>query len=182
MCESLIRNNKVSMCIIASLLFLEIKNADNQHVFDFMHMINVTTYFNVFVHLSLLFQAHMDTHAKPSSRNGGKWNFTDYKIVKVIGATKERLLFQRKGKYLRGVSISKDAFLKMDDVSIVPGMQIELEPNVWLRNLGNQIHMVKYCITRDKKRCDGGFFVFSPKEWMHFWQKLKPSIHMYFEE
>ena len=102
--------------------------------------------------------------------------------MKIIGAAKDRVLFQRKGKYLRGVSISKDAFLKMDDVTIVPNMEMELEPNVWLRNLGNQIHLVKYCLTRDNKRCDGGFFVFSPKEWMHFWKKLRPSILTYFQE
>ena len=105
-----------------------------------------------------------------------KWLFDSYKVIKIFGPT-DRIAFQRKhSKYTRGLSISKDAFLKMEDVTITPGMRIELERNVWLSNYGNQIHMVKYCLTRDNKRCDGGFFSFTPKEWAYFWNTLRVAI------
>ena len=104
-----------------------------------------------------------------------KWLFDSYKVIKILGPN-YRVAFQRKAKYTRGLSISKDAFLKMEDVTITPGMRIELEPDVWLSNFGNQIHMVKYCVTRDHKRCDGGFFSFTAKEWIYFWNTLRVGI------
>ena len=106
---------------------------------------------------------------------GGKWLFNSYKVIKLF-ASNDRIAFQRKCKYTRGLSISKEAFLRMEDVTITPGMRIELEPNVWLSNYGNQIHMVKYCFTRDNKKCDGGFFSFTPKEWIYFWNTLRLEV------
>lgn len=105
-----------------------------------------------------------------------KWYFEDCKLIKLFGAN-DRIAFQRKGnKYVRGVTLSKDAFLKMVDVSITPGMTMELEPNIVLRNLGKRIQMIKYCLTRDMKKCDGGFFYFTLSEWQYFWNKLRPEI------
>ena len=105
-----------------------------------------------------------------------KWYFNDYKLIKVFGMN-DRIAFQRKSnKYTRGVSLSKDAFLKMVDVSIMPGMKLELEPNVVLSNLGKRIHLIKYCLTRDMKKCDGGFFYFTPSEWQYFFNTLRPEI------
>ena len=119
-----------------------------------------------------------------TSVNNGKWCFTDYKVIKILKSGKKhcRISFQRKGKYTRGLSISMDAFYKLEDVSLTPAMRIELEANVWIINHGSQIHLVKYCYTRDNKRCDGGLFIFTPKEWMTFWTKLRPKITRYLNE
>jgi len=105
-----------------------------------------------------------------------KWSFDSYKVVKIIKAS-EKVSFQRKGNaYNRGITISKDAFYKMDDVTLTPGLKIELEPNVVLSNYGNRISMVKYCLTHDQKRCEGGFFNFTSKEWLYFWDNLRGKI------
>ena len=107
----------------------------------------------------------------------GKWVFNDYKIVKVIGAAKDRIAFQRKGnKYTRGLSISKDAFMKMEDVTITPGMKIELEPNVFLSHYGKSINLLKVCHSTDSKQCNGGFFSFTLREWQQFWTKMRQDI------
>ena len=116
------------------------------------------------------------------SLNNGKWTFNDYKVIKVIGALKDRIAFQRKGKYTRGISISKDAFMKMDDVTITPGMELNLESNVYLRNTGKMVYLIKYCQTSDNKQCEGGFFQFTLKEWMVFWNKMRKCIIDYFEK
>ena len=104
-----------------------------------------------------------------------KWFLNDFKTIKILNKN-GRVAFQRFNKYSRGLSISKDAFLKMVDITIIPGDKMELEPNVFLRDYGNHIHMVKYCMTRDNKRCDGGFFTFTPKEWMYFWTRIRSEI------
>lgn len=116
----------------------------------------------------------MDTNARIRIQKN-KWLFNDYKQIKIFGKD-NRIAFQRKGKYVRGVSISKEALLKMDDVSLTPGMQMELEPNVWLKNYGNGIQLTKYCITHDGKQCNGGFFIFTPKEWQSFWNSYRKEI------
>ena len=119
----------------------------------------------------------MDSCAKENVNNG-KFLLNDYKVVKVIRGN--RIAFQRKcNKYTRGLSISKDGFYKMEDDTITPGMELELESNVYLRNYGKQIYMVKYCMTRDAKRCDGGFFAFTPKEWIYFWTNIRTSLFEY---
>ena len=118
----------------------------------------------------------------PVRSAASKWTFSDYKVVKILSPSKNRLAFQRKGKYTRGVSISKDAFLKMEDVTLTPGGRIALDANVWLINYGKHINLIKYCQTRDGVQCSGGFFQFTPKEWMHFWQVMRPSILHYWNE
>ena len=110
-----------------------------------------------------------------SDNDRWKWYFDDYKLVKIFGKD-HRITFQRKGKYTRGITISKEAFKKMMDVSITPTAQLELEKNVFLKNLGNRIQLIKYCLTRDAKRCEGGFFYFTNKEWQQFVLKLRPQI------
>ena len=110
------------------------------------------------------------------SENRNKWYFSDYKLIKVFGKD-DRIGFQRKGnKYTRGVTLSRDAFHKIEDVTITPGMKMELEPNVVLSNLGKRIQLIKYCLTRDMKKCDGGFFYFTLSEWQYFLNKLRPAI------
>ena len=116
------------------------------------------------------------------SLNNGKWCFDDYKVIKVIGAAKNRVAFQRKGKYTRGISISKEAFMNMQDVTITPGMEMELEDDIYLKSTGKLIYLIKYCKTRDNKRCEGGFFQFTPKEWMVFWTKLRKPIADYLQK
>ena len=116
--------------------------------------------------------------SSPISAERNKWYFKDYKVIKVFGKD-DRIAFQRKGsKYTctRGVTLSKRAFLNIEDVTITPGMKVELEPNIVLTNLGKRIHLVKYCLTRDNKRCDGGFFYFTLAEWQHFFNKMRPAI------
>ena len=117
-----------------------------------------------------------------SASNGGKWTFSDYKIVKLMGPSKNRLGFQRKGKCTRGLSITKDAFLKMEDVTLTPGGRIALEPNVWLINYGKHVNLIKYCHTKDGLQCNGGLFQFTPKEWMQFWTVMRRSILHYWNE
>ena len=113
---------------------------------------------------------------RPKQHDCNKWYFNDYKLIKVFG-TNDRIAFHRKGNhYTRGVTLSKDAFLNIIDVTITPGMKVELEPNVFLSNLGKRIQLIKYCLTRDNKRCDGGFFYFTLSEWQYFLNKLRPAI------
>ena len=110
----------------------------------------------------------------PGMRN--KWYFRDYKLIKVFGKD-NRVAFQCKGTaYTRGVTLSKAAFLKIEDVTIVPGMRLELESNCVLANLGKRIQLIRYCFTRDKVRCHGGFFYFTLPEWQHFLHKIRPAI------
>lgn len=105
-----------------------------------------------------------------------KWYFSDYKLIKVFGHD-TRVAFQRKGTaYTRGVTLSKAAFLNIDDVTLVPGMTITLERNCVLRSLGKRIQLIRYCYTRDQQRCQGGFFYFTPSEWQFFLHKLRPAI------
>lgn len=122
----------------------------------------------------------MDKHAS-IYKVDGKWLFNTVKQVKV-SRNKQRVLFQRKGNYVRGLSISKEAFLRMEDVTIKPDMRIELEPNVWLINYGTDITLVKYCFTQDKQRCDGGFFKFTPMEWSFFWTHIRKEVMECFDQ
>lgn len=107
------------------------------------------------------------------------WRFHESKSIKIIG--KGRLCFQRKAnKYMRSVTITQDGFNKMEDVSLIPGARLELEPNIILINYGTRIHLIKYCLTRDGKRCEGGFFYFTPKEWQTFWNDMYKAIEKEF--
>ena len=60
-----------------------------------------------------------------------KWTVNDIKEIHDTKGNK-RLAFQRKGAYIRGLTITKEAFDKMEDVTISAGMRIELQPNVCL--------------------------------------------------
>ena len=106
-----------------------------------------------------------------------KWFINNFKTIKIVNKN-DRVIFQRYSshKYCRGLSISKDAFLKMTDITIVPGDSLELETNVYLKDYGNQVCLTKYCFSRDNKRCNGGFFSFTPKEWIYFWTNIRGSI------
>ena len=112
--------------------------------------------------------------------NTRKWYFDNYKVIKMIGVN--RIAFQRKGKYTRGCTITVDGFDKMEDVSIVPSMKMELENNVVLSNQGKFIQLVKYCMTRDGKRCEGGLFNFILKEWQYYWNVLRVKIRKQLSE
>lgn len=128
---------------------------------------------------------NMDAAAKSSSSScssNGKWYFNDYKVVKIFGTAMDRIAFQRKGKYVRGISITKDAFHKMEDVTIVPGEELSLGNNIYLKNRGKSIILVKYCQTSDNKCCEGGFFSFTQSEWMNFWMTMRPRIIAYWNE
>ena len=106
-----------------------------------------------------------------------QWCFENRdKIIKVIGKKNKRIRFQRKDVYNRGVSISKDGLLTMEDVTITPGSRINLEPRIYLTNYGSYIHLVKYCFSEDKKQCEGGYFSFTPKEWFTFWTSIRNKI------
>ena len=106
-----------------------------------------------------------------------KWFINNFKTIKILNKN-GRIAFQRHSihKYARGLSITKEAFLKMIDVTIVPGDSIELQTNVHLKDYGNEVYLVKHCFSRDDKRCIGGFFTFTPKEWINFWTNIRGSI------
>ena len=118
--------------------------------------------------------AHGAACALPKSEKN-KWYFDDYKVIKVFGKN-DRVAFQRKGRYARGVTISKDAFRKLTDVSITPNYRLEIEKNTFIYNLGKRIQLIKYCLMKDMQRCEGGFFNFTEKEWQYFWNTLQPKI------
>ena len=103
------------------------------------------------------------------------WKINDNKSVKIFGKA-QRVIFNRSTTYVRGLSMTKQAFLRMEDVTIMPDTRLELDPQVWLINYGTRIHLVKYCLTHDEKRCNGGFFHFTPKEWMNFWNDIRPRM------
>ena len=124
----------------------------------------------------------MDAHCTPCTVRQNKWTFNDYKLIKVIGAAHDRIAFQRKGKYTRGLSMSTTAFKKMDDVTITPGMEINLEGNIHLRHFGNCVNLIKFCLTSDSKQCEGGFFNFTLEEWTKFWNVLRPKILTFLNE
>lgn len=110
------------------------------------------------------------------------WDISTSKKVKLLPKT-ARVLFQKQmTNSNRGVSISPEAFAKMDDVSIAPLMSLELEKDVILKNDGDRIHLVKYCTTFDDMRCTGGQFFFTPNEWQLFWNKLYKQIDEYIKK
>ena len=113
--------------------------------------------------------------------NVNKWYFDEYKVIKILESS-NRIAFQRKGRYVRGVTISEDAFRNLSDVSIVPTSRQEIEKNTYIFNLGSRIQIIKYCFSRDGKRCEGGFFNFTPKEWQYFWISMRPKVINYLNE
>ena len=109
-----------------------------------------------------------------------RWTISSDKFVKMFGKyghiTFKRMTKNDSNHQSRGVTISKDAFLRMDDVTLVPGSYVDLEKNVVLTNYGSKIQLTKYCFSKDDKRCDGGFFFFTPSEWFYFWNTIRPNI------
>lgn len=108
-----------------------------------------------------------------------KWYLDEenLKMVKLMSHS-TKLSFQRKGpkNCSRGLTISIACFKKMEDVIHQPNASIELEKNVFLTNYGNRIHLNRCSCTRDLKRCENGFFYFTPEEWRSFWSTIRPSI------
>lgn len=92
----------------------------------------------------------------------------------------QTITFIRKGRGLRssfqrGMRLSKAAFEKMEDVSIAPGVSIILENNVELSYFSKSIKLVRYCMSKDSKRCEGNFVIFSEKDWQNFWNNIRPA-------
>ena len=118
---------------------------------------------------------HKMDHSAKMMNQRNKWYFDDYKVIKVFGRNK-RIAFQRKGRYVRGVTITEESFRNLEDASIMPTFRKEIEKDTYIYNIGNRIQIVKYCLTKDVQRCEGGFFNFTPKEWQYFWNTLRPKI------
>ena len=95
-----------------------------------------------------------------------------------IRVTKKGVNFKRRqGKYFRPLYLPFDAFNKMEDITKLPVKQLELSSNISLINLGNRIQLVKHCESRDGRRCEAGYFTFSPDEWQAFWCGYFPYYH-----
>ena len=109
-----------------------------------------------------------------------KWDISENgkKVISLL-RNGTRISFQRKGvsgNCSRGLTISGEAFRKMEDVTIEPSLSIEIDKNVFLSNYGNRVNLTKYCTTRDSKRCEGGFFYFTPKEWQRFFPTIRNKV------
>lgn len=92
-----------------------------------------------------------------------------------IRATNNGVNFKRRqGKRFRSLYIPFEAFNKMEDITKLPVRCLELSPNIALVNLGDRIHLVKYCTSRDGKRCNAGLFMFSMDDWQAFWRGYFP--------
>ena len=105
-----------------------------------------------------------------------EWPISNKKAVTIRGSG-HRVVFKWIGKYNRYVSVSREVFDAMDDVSITSGMRLKLNNNVELVNYGTVIRLIKFCTSRDGKQCEGGFLNFSPSEWQYFWIELRPKIY-----
>lgn len=82
-----------------------------------------------------------------------------------------QIIFERKqGKYFRRLLLTPESYNKMEDVSLMPNMRVDLDRNISLINFGNRIQLIKYCTSGDGKRCEGGFFTFTLNEWQTFWK------------
>ena len=106
-----------------------------------------------------------------------EWTIAKNKCVK-ISSSQLKIHFTHRNARGRnhGLTISKEAFLKMEDVTITPGFRLMLEPRVFLSNYGRDIKLTKYCYSRDNQCCDGGFFLFTEEEWQTFWTKGRLGI------
>ena len=115
--------------------------------------------------------------------NEGKWICDDYKVLTAVNNS--HVIFHLKGDKYRqsAISISKDAFFKMEDVSIVPGMRNVLEPQLWIESFGKFVRMVKLYLNRETMEwCNDEQFAFTPKEWNYFWTSVRPNIIKHFNE
>ena len=133
----------------------------------------------------------MSSSSSTSSQNSSPQTSTpptmesEWKIAKnkKVKASRRKITFKRQmGNSLwRGISLSEDAFHRMEDISISPNLSIELGKHMVLSNYGKIIKLTKYCSTRDEKRCDGAFFIFTEEEWQYFWNSLRKKICNHFQ-
>ena len=98
------------------------------------------------------------------------WKLSDLKLVKIT-LPSLRIIFLRKlPSGDRRIGLSMEAFSNIEDISNHPQFSISLDENTNLYdNCGRGIHLVRYCNSRDQKRCVGGIFIFTMDEWRLFW-------------
>lgn len=121
-----------------------------------------------------------------STRNRNQWAVGDSATVKVWPRS-QTITFLRKirgGRAAphRGIRISKAALEAMEDVSLIPSHTIILEKNVELDYFARAIKLVRYCVSKDGHRCDGGFVIFSEQDWQSFWNNIRPAILDFFKQ
>ena len=109
-----------------------------------------------------------------------QWAISPHKFIRLFGR-QGKLAFRRMTPNdvhhcSRGVTLTQQAFHRMDDVSITPTARVNLDERVILTNYGRHIQVTKYCYSFDNKQCDGGIFFFTPSEWQYFWTKIYPKI------
>lgn len=107
------------------------------------------------------------------------WRLSDNKTIKLFQSKFTRVAFQKttQGKPSRGLSISKEAFCRLhnmttdiyDALDYKPkSPQVQLDDNVFLIFYSNHVKLTRYCTTRDNKKCDAAFFIFNGDEWVNF--------------
>lgn len=105
-----------------------------------------------------------------SCQKGNVWKLSDTKLVKITLASL-RIIFRRKlPSGHRSIGLSMEAFSNIKDISNLPQSLISLDKNTNLyNNCGRNIHLVRYCNSRDREKCIGGIFIFTMDEWLLFW-------------
>ena len=101
------------------------------------------------------------------------WEIGGNVIIKLMNGEHPKVAFRRRmknGSY-RGITLPGDSFKRIVDVTITPGLSLDLESGVTLVNYGNQIKFTKYCFSSDETRCDGAFILFNEMEWQCFMRK-----------
>ena len=107
------------------------------------------------------------------------WRLSDKKTIKLFPSKNARVAFRKAAhnNTSRGLSISKEAFRRLHQLSIEicdgtdykpKSREVLLDDNLYLKFYTNQVKMTRYCMTRDKKQCDGSFFLFDNDEWVNF--------------
>jgi len=110
--------------------------------------------------------------------SSNQWTLGGNKFIRLYGG---KISFQRSTETdrhhrNRGIVIDSHSMLQMDDVSIDPNYYKWLNEKVLLKNDGKGVRLTKYCISSDDKRCNGGFFYFTPEEWQYFWKDIREEI------
>ena len=96
-----------------------------------------------------------------------------------------KVSFQRKVEgmrrtHYRSLRITRKAFEKLRDVTILPGHSILLDNNLELISYGKSIKLTRYCLSRDKRQCEGNIFIFTEQDWQTFWNEIRPAIEIEF--
>lgn len=112
------------------------------------------------------------------------WRLNDKQSI-CMWHNSQKVSFQRKVKGgrrtdYRSLRITRKAFEKMEDVTILPGRSILLDDNLELVYHGKRVKLTRYCMSRDQRRCDGQFFIFTEQDWQSFWNEIRPAIEMDF--